>query len=113
MTRSAGEVTEFAAGADGLTPLEIIERSIYFIRHQKVMVDFDLATLYQVPTKALNQAVRRNLVRFPNDFMFQLTARELGYWKSQTATSNRRRLRRDARSAQLAASAGCRTSMPA
>ena len=51
MTRSAGEVTEFAAGADGLTPLEIIERSIYFIRHQKVMVDFDLATLYQVPTK--------------------------------------------------------------
>jgi hypothetical protein len=72
----------------GLIPLEIIERRIYLIRGQKVMVDFDLAALYQVPTRALNQAVRRNLARFPNDFMFQLTARELAYWKSQIVTSN-------------------------
>jgi hypothetical protein len=72
----------------GLIPLEIIERRIYLIRGQKVMFDFDLAELYQAPTKALNQAVRRNLARFPNDFMFQLTARELAYWKSQIVTSN-------------------------
>jgi hypothetical protein len=72
----------------GLIPLEIIERRIYLIRGQKVMFDFDLAALYQAPTKALNQAVRRNLARFPDDFMFQLTARELAYWKSQIVTSN-------------------------
>jgi hypothetical protein len=72
----------------GLIPLEIIERCIYFIRGQKVMVDFDLAALYQVPTKALNQAVRRNFARFPDDFMFQLTARELADWRSQIVTSN-------------------------
>ena len=72
----------------GLIPLEIIERHIYLIRGQKVMFDFDLAALYQVPTRALNQAVRRNLARFPDDFMFQLTARELAYWKSQIVTSN-------------------------
>ena len=61
---------------------------IYLIRGQKVMFDFDLGALYQVPTRALNQAVRRNLARFPDDFMFQLTARELAYWKSQIVTSN-------------------------
>ena len=97
----------------GLIPLEIIERHIYLIRGQKVMVDCDLAVLYQVPTKALNQAVRRNLARFPDDFMFQLTARELAYWKSQIVTSNPPQLGRNTRSAQVAASAGCRTSMPA
>jgi hypothetical protein len=58
------------------------------IRGQKVMFDFDLAALYQAPTKALNQAVRRNLARFPDDFMVQLTRRELAYWKSQIVTSN-------------------------
>jgi hypothetical protein len=67
---------------------ELIEHRIYFIRGQKVMFDFDLAGLYQVPTKALNQAVRRNLGRFPKDFMFQLTVRELINWKSQIVTSN-------------------------
>ena len=72
----------------GLIPLEIIERHIYLIRGQKVMFDFDLAGLYQAPTKALNQAVRRNLARFPDDFMFQLTRRELANWKSQIVTSN-------------------------
>jgi hypothetical protein len=72
----------------GLIPLELIERRIYLIRGQKVMFDFDLAALYQVPTKALNQAVRRNLARFPEDFMFSLTARELADWRSQIVTSN-------------------------
>ena len=53
------------------------ERRILLIRSQKVMLDFDLAELYGVPTKALNQAVRRNLERFPEDFMFQLTDEEV------------------------------------
>ena len=63
--------------------LEIIERKIYIIRGCKVMLDSDLAELYQVPTKALNQAVRRNLGRFPADFMFQLDNEELGNLRSQ------------------------------
>jgi len=53
-----------------------IEKMIYVIRGQKVMLDSDLAQLYEVPTKAFNQAVRRNLERFPEDFMFQLTEEE-------------------------------------
>ena len=57
-------------------PVEVIERKIYLIRGCKVMLDSDLAELYQVPTKVLNQAVRRNLDRFPADFMFQLHADE-------------------------------------
>jgi hypothetical protein len=61
-----------------LIPAEKIERTIYLIRCQKVMLDADLALLYQVTTKALNQAVRRNRDRFPADFMFQLTTKELG-----------------------------------
>jgi hypothetical protein len=59
-------------------PAPFIERRIYVIRGQKVMVDSDLAELYQVPTKALNQAVKRNLDRFPDDFMFQLSNAETG-----------------------------------
>ena len=55
---------------------EIVERRIYIIRHTKVMVDHDLADLYNVPTKVLNQAVKRNIRRFPADFMFQLTKEE-------------------------------------
>ena len=58
-------------------PPESIEKRIYLIRGKKVMLDKDLAALYQVPTKALNQAVRRNPERFPEDFMFQLTKKEL------------------------------------
>ena len=55
---------------------EIVERRIYIIRRMKVMVDHDLANLYNVPTKVLNQAVKRNIRRFPPDFMFQLTKEE-------------------------------------
>ena len=57
-------------------PVEMIERRIFLIRRHKVMLDHDLAELYAVPTKALNQAVTRNLERFPEDFMFQLTWEE-------------------------------------
>lgn len=57
-------------------PVERIEKSIYLIRGQKVMLDSDLAALYEVTTKVLNQAVRRNRERFPQDFMFQLNRLE-------------------------------------
>jgi hypothetical protein len=71
-----------------LISIERIERQIYLIRGQKVMLDSDLAELYQVETRALNQAVRRNLYRFPEDFMFQLSKGELENWISQIVTSN-------------------------
>jgi hypothetical protein len=69
-------------------PAEFIERKIYLIRGCKVMLDSDLAELYEVPTKALNQAVRRNLDRFPPDFMFQLNNEELENLRSQSVTSS-------------------------
>ena len=59
-----------------IVPVEAIERKILLIRGQKVMLDSDLADIYNVPTKVLNQAVKRNIDRFPNDFMFQLTKEE-------------------------------------
>src|ERR1700733_15206660 len=68
-------------------PVEFIERRIYLVRGQKVMLDSDLARMYQVPTKVLNQAVRRNLDRFPDDFMFQLTVEEDESLRSQFVTS--------------------------
>ena len=58
------------------TPAQLIERTILVIRGHKVMIDADLALLYNVPTKVLNQAVSRNESRFPADFMFRLTKRE-------------------------------------
>jgi hypothetical protein len=72
--------------------LSIIQQKIYEIRGQKVMLDFDLAILYEVQTKALNQAVRRNMGRFPDDFMFRLTAMEWEFMRSQfvTASQNKR-----------------------
>ncbi len=63
-----------------------VERSIYLLRGQKVMLAFDLADLYGVETKTLNRAVKRNLARFPNDFMFQLTAAEWKNLKHQFGT---------------------------
>lgn len=59
-----------------IVPAERIEQSILLIRRQKVMLDYDLAALYGVPTKVLNQAVRRNIRRFPSDFMFHLSKKE-------------------------------------
>jgi hypothetical protein len=61
-------------------PEERIEYAILSLRGQKVMLDRDLAQLYGVPTKALNQAVRRNSERFPEDFMFQLSEQETKAW---------------------------------
>ena len=69
-------------------PHQKISRSIHFIREQQVMLDADLATLYQVPVKALNQAIKRNPERFPIDFMFQLTKQELANLRSHPVTSS-------------------------
>jgi hypothetical protein len=74
--------------ATSIVPIERIANRIYFIRGQKVMLDSDLADLYKVPTKVLNQAINRNRDRFPLDFMFQLTVAELENWRSQFVTSN-------------------------
>ena len=60
-----------------LIPSDRIEAKIYFLRGKKVMFDRDLATLYGVETRSLNQAVRRNINRFPSDFMFSLTRQEI------------------------------------
>jgi len=60
-----------------------VERCIYLIRREKVMLDFDLAELYAVPTRTLNQAVKRNRDRFPEDFMFQLSTPEARALRSQ------------------------------
>lgn len=68
-------------------PVQLIERSIYLIRGQKVMLDLDLADLYGVTTRQLNQQVSRNRKRFPDDFMFQLTKKEAEFLRSQFAIS--------------------------
>jgi hypothetical protein len=74
--------------ADGMLPRESIERYIFFLRGQKVMLDQDLAELYGVETKILNKAVKRNLERFPEDFMFRLTPKEWDILRFQVGTSN-------------------------
>jgi len=71
-----------------LVPIERIEERIFLIRGQKVMLDADLAELYGVLTKRLNEQVKRNKERFPKDFMFQLTKEEFANLKSQFATSS-------------------------
>jgi hypothetical protein len=71
-----------------LLPVERIEHAILLVRGPKVMIDADLASLYDVETRTLVQAVKRNLDRFPEDFMFQLTAEELENWRSHFVTSN-------------------------
>lgn len=69
-------------------PDEIIVRKIYFIRGQKVMLDSDLSSLYQVENKQLKRQVRRNIDRFPDDFMFELTSDEFENLRSQFGTSS-------------------------
>lgn len=68
--------------------LSLIQSKIYEIRGQRVMLDFDLAEMYQVETKVLNQAVKRNIERFPDDFMFRLTGDEWNYIRSQIVTAS-------------------------
>jgi selenocysteine-specific translation elongation factor len=70
-----------------IVPVEVIEKRIFVIRNEKVMLDRDLAELYDVGTKVLKQAVRRNIKRFPEGFMFQLSKKEFEKWRSQFVTS--------------------------
>ncbi len=67
--------------------IKSIQNRIYEIRGERVMLDFDLATLYGVLTKVLNQAVKRNIKRFPKDFMFRLTLSEWQFIRSQIVTA--------------------------
>jgi hypothetical protein len=68
-------------------PDEVVMNKIYLIRNQKIMLDRDLAELYGVNTKVLKQAVRRNITRFPQDFMFEMNKEEFEIWRSQIVTS--------------------------
>ena len=70
-----------------IVPIERVANKIYAIRDTRVMLDRDLAELYGVETKALKQAVRRNIKRFPEDFMFELSKEEFTNWRSQFVTS--------------------------
>ena len=71
-----------------LLPGQLIINKIILLRDQKVLLDRDLAELYGVDTRTLNQAVKRNLKRFPEDFMFQMTKEEFEIWRSQIVISN-------------------------
>jgi ORF6N domain len=75
-----------------IIPDETIINKIFIIRDHKVMMDRDLAELYGVDTRTLNQAVKRNIKRFPEDFMFQMTPEELKTWKSQIVISKSERM---------------------
>lgn len=78
--------------SDTIMHVERIEQSIHLIRGQKVMLDRDLAALYGVETKRLKEQVRRNIERFPDDFMFVLSDTEFTHWRSHFATSNADRM---------------------
>ena len=77
-----GETTE-------LVTIENIQNSVFVIRGQQVMLDYDLAEIYGYEVKRLNEQVKRNIARFPDDFMFQLTRDEVDFVKSQIATSRK------------------------
>ena len=74
-----------------LIPDEVVLTKIFVIRNKKVMIDRDLAEHYGLETKRLKEAVRRNIARFPVDFMFQMSSDEFSLWRSQFATSNQDR----------------------
>ena len=85
---------EAISPADRLSvPVHVIERRIYLIRGQRVMLDSDLAELYRVETRALVQSVKRNIERFPEDFMFQLTTEEAEAMRSQAVIASKRNIR--------------------
>jgi len=82
------QLNKIMGNSSTIIPSERIVSKIYIIRGRKVMIDRDLATLYGVSTGNLNLAVRRNIKRFPGDFMFQLSKEETKNWILQIATSN-------------------------
>ena len=73
-----------------LIPTEDIERAIFLIRGQRILLDADLALIYRVPTKVLNQAVKRNVGKFPSDFVFRLSAEELDAIRTQITNGSNR-----------------------
>ena len=75
--------------------IQVIQQKIFEIRGQKVMLDFDLAELYEVETKVFNQAVKRNIDSFPEEFMFRLTGEEWQHMRSQIVTGSQKRRRND------------------
>jgi hypothetical protein len=75
-----------------IVPMKSIAPKIYIVHDVRVMLDRDLAELYGVKTKTLKQAVRRNINRFPEDFMFELSKEDFENWRSQFVTSNRDRM---------------------
>ena len=81
-------LTPWGNSRDAMDDLQLIQNKIYEIRGQRVMLDRDLAEMYGVTTSALNQAVKRNAQRFPEEFMFQMTDVEVENWKSQIVISN-------------------------
>lgn len=81
------------SSSESLILNENIEQKIYLIRGQRVMLDSDLAEVYQVETRVLNQAVKRNLQRFPEDFMFQLSDEEVEAMRSQSVMASKRNVR--------------------
>lgn len=81
--KSENEIT-----AIGTSEVEVIKHRIYEVRGLRVMLDRDLAELYGVETKVLNQAVKRNIERFPEDFMFQLDRKDVFFLKSQQVSAN-------------------------
>jgi hypothetical protein len=83
MKENQNEISESAS-----VDTQFIQQKIYFIRGEKVMVDRDLAMLYGVQTTRLNEAVKRNISRFPEDFMFRLNSDEMKNWVSQFAIPN-------------------------
>ncbi len=86
--RSTSKTTTKTAISKLPVPVQLVERRIYMIRGQKVTLDADLAELYQVPTKRVNEQVQRNPGRFPKDFMFRLKEAEAENLRSQIATSS-------------------------
>jgi hypothetical protein len=81
------------SGDRALVPVEVVERRIALACGHKVMVDSDLAELYQVETRVLVQAIKRNLNRFPSDFMFQLSRAETAAMRSQSVIASKRNVR--------------------
>lgn len=81
-------LTPWGNSRDAMDDLQLIQNKIYEIRGQRVMLDRDLAEMYGVTTSALNQTVKRNAQRFPEEFMFQMTDVEVENWKSQIVISN-------------------------
>jgi hypothetical protein len=85
-------MTHLTMKKQSLLPDELIINKIIILRDQKVILDRDLADLYGVETRVLNQTVKRNIKRFPDDFMFQMTHEEMNFWKSQIVISENDRM---------------------